>query len=110
MPGLPIQAGLHVYAHCQKDTPGGVALLVINTDRNAPHALTLPVPPRSATRWTPQTCWMSSVRLNGQPLALGADDELPAIAGVPTAAGTLTFAPATITFLAIPEAGNKACR
>ena len=40
--GVPIQSGLHVYAHCQRGMPGGVALLVINTDRNAPHALMLP--------------------------------------------------------------------
>src|SRR6202140_3766577 len=37
--GVPIQTGLHVYAHCQRGTPGGVTLLVINTDRNAPHSL-----------------------------------------------------------------------
>jgi len=29
---------------------------------------------------------------------------------VPTPAGTLTFAPATITFLAVPTAANSACR
>ena len=34
-PGLPIQAGLHVYAHCRRGMPGGVTLLVINTDRGA---------------------------------------------------------------------------
>ena len=44
------------------------------------------------------------------PLALSAGGELPTIAGAPAAAGTVTFAPATITFLAIAEAGNEACR
>src|SRR4051812_41202141 len=39
--GVPIQAGLHVYAHCHSGTRGGVSLLIINTDSNAPHALTL---------------------------------------------------------------------
>ena len=38
-PGVPLHAGLHVYAHCQRGTPGGVALLVINTDRDASHSL-----------------------------------------------------------------------
>ena len=33
--GLPVQSGLHVYAHCQRDAPGGVTLLVINNDRTA---------------------------------------------------------------------------
>ena len=31
--GLPARAGLHTYAHCLRGNPGGVALLVINTDR-----------------------------------------------------------------------------
>jgi hypothetical protein len=50
------------------------------------------------------------VRLNGRTLALSAGDELPTITGIPTTANTLTFAQATITFLAIPAAGNNACR
>jgi hypothetical protein len=37
-------------------------------------------------------------------------DDLPRIAGVTTAAGTITFAPATITFLGIPTVANSACR
>src|SRR5229473_8241859 len=40
--GVPIQTGLHVYAHCQRGAPGGVSLLIINTDRNASHSLMLP--------------------------------------------------------------------
>ena len=31
--GIPIQDGLHVYAHCLRGTPGGVALLAINNNR-----------------------------------------------------------------------------
>ena len=107
--GVPIRSGLHVYAHCQRGTPGGVALLVINTDRDAPHALTLPA---ASLRYTLDAANLldDRVRLNGRPLALGPGDELPAITGAPTKAGTLTFAQATITFLAIPDAGNNACR
>jgi hypothetical protein len=41
---------------------------------------------------------------------LSTKDDLPEIRGVPTPAGTLAFAPATITFLAIPTAANRACR
>ena len=52
----------------------------------------------------------SNVRLNGNSLALTATDELPPIAGAPTTANTVTFKPATITFLAIPAAGNNTCR
>ncbi len=107
--GVPIQSGLHVYAHCQRDTPGGVALLVINTDRNAPHSLMLPT---AAVRYTLDAASLRDerVRLNGSVLALGAGDELPPVAGARTTSNSLTFAQATITFLTIPGAGNNACR
>ena len=107
--GVPVRSGLHVYAHCQRGKPGGVALLVINTDRDAPHTVMLPAP---SVRYALDAADLldEHVRLNGHPLALAAGDELPAIEGVPTAGDTVTFAPATITFLAIPEADNHACR
>jgi hypothetical protein len=107
--GVPVQAGLHVYAHCQRGMPGGVALLVINTDRGTPHALMLPT---ASVRYTLDAANLldERVRLNGHPLVLSAGGELPTIAGAPAAADRVTFAPATITFLAIAEAGNEACR
>ena len=52
----------------------------------------------------------ASVRLNGHTLELGAMDDLPDLAGVPTPSGKLNFAPTTITFLAIPAAANYECR
>jgi len=107
--GVPIRAGLHVYAHCQRGTRGGVSLLVINADRNMPRALTLA---RAAERYTLSTSNLhdGSVRLNGHRLELKASGDLPSLMGISTAAGALTFAPATITFLAIPTASNGACR
>jgi len=107
--GVPIEMGLHVYAHCQRRTSGGVALLVINNDRNAARTLTLP---EASERYTLDAASLQdgSVRLNGSQLALDAAGELPHLAGVKLAAGQITFAPATITFLAIPGAGNSACR
>ena len=108
-PGMPVRAGLHVYAHCQPATPGGVTLLVINTDFNSSHALTVPI---ASERYTLDAATLQDavVRLNGHSLALEADDELPHTDGAPTEAGAVQFAAATITFLAIPTAGNKACR
>jgi hypothetical protein len=107
--GLSIQKGLHVYAHCQRGTAGGVSLLIINTDRNAPHSLMLPT---ASERYTLDAASLrdTTVRLNGLTLELGVRDDLPRIASVRTVAGTLTFAPSTITFLAIPAAANSACR
>ena len=52
----------------------------------------------------------ATVRLNGNTLTLGPDDRVPPMTGVPASAGLLTMAPATITFLAAPEAANAACR
>ena len=109
--GLPIQAGQQVYAHCLRGTPGGVALLVINTDTAAVRTLTLPT---AAERYTLTSVGSDlqtkNIQLNGTALTLGAGDELPRFVGVPTPAGAVAFAPATITFLALPAAGNIACR
>jgi heparanase len=107
--GLPAQSDFHVYAHCQRGMSGGVTLLVINTDRNAPYALVLPT---ASMLYVMDAVNMldSHVRVNGTALALGADDTLPSISGKPTPAGSVTFAQATITFAVIPEAGNPACR
>jgi hypothetical protein len=107
--GVPIQAELHVYAHCQPGTRGGVSFLVINTSSNAPHALMLS---SASERYTLDAANLrdGTVRLNGRTLELGIKDDLPLMAGVRTAAGALTFAPATITFLAIPAAANSACQ
>jgi hypothetical protein len=107
--GLPLQSGLHVYAHCQRDKSGGVTLLVINTDRDAPHTLMLPT---ASVLYALDAAnpLDAQVRVNGTTLALGAGDTLPFMPGAPTPAGLVTFAQATITFVAIPEAGNNACR
>ena len=47
--GVPIQKGLHVYAHNLRSTPGGVALLVINNDRDAVRTLSIPTAARRYT-------------------------------------------------------------
>jgi hypothetical protein len=107
--GVPIEAGLHVYAHCQRGTSGGVALLVINTDRIASHRLSLAKP---SERYTLDAASLraSTVWLNGATLGLDDKGDLPPIMGASTPAGVLAFAPATISFLTIPESGNSACR
>jgi glycosyl hydrolase family 79 len=107
-PGVPIQRGLHVYAHCQRKTPGAVVLLVINNDPQAPHALVLP---NSSERFTLDAATLqdASMRLNGALLTEEAVDQLPRLAGLPTSAGPVKFAPATITFLVIPGAANRNC-
>jgi hypothetical protein len=48
--------------------------------------------------------------LNGSELKLGAGDALPKINGKPAAAGQMTLAPASITFVAFPKAQNASCQ
>ena len=107
--GVPIQMGLHVYAHCERQVSGGVTLLLINNDRNAARTLILP---KISERYTLDAANLQdvTVRLNGHALLLDEADELPRRTGVRAATGPLILAPATITFLAIPGAGNSACR
>jgi len=107
--GVPAETGLRVYAHCQRNAPGGVALLVINTSTTATRMLQVPA---AGGRYTLSAATLQSptVQLNGQPLVLGAGDELPGLVGAPVGAGRLRVAPATITFVELPAAGNPACR
>jgi hypothetical protein len=107
--GVPIEPGLHVYAHCQRSTSGGVTLLAINTDRNEARTLSLP---DASERYMLDagTLQDAAVRLNGQVLSLRSGDEFPRLIGVGMPAGPVTLPAATISFLAIAEAGNSACR
>ena len=105
----PVEPGLHVYAQCLRGRSGGVALLALNLDRTRPAVLDLPT---AAERYTLTADQLQSgtVKLNGRPLALTAEDAIPALTPARAPRGQLTLAPASITFLAIPAAANRACR
>jgi heparanase len=107
--GLQNRDGLHVYGHCLRGVPGGVAILVLNTSPTETTTLSMPVPANRSTL-TASTLTAASVMLNGRALALGTNDQLPVLDGQATAIGPLDFAAASITFLALPAAGNSACR
>ncbi|MES1257519.1 MAG: hypothetical protein ABUS51_03780 [Acidobacteriota bacterium] len=101
--------GLHLYAHCLRGQPGGVALLAINTDRGASQAIELAA---TGERFTlsalkPED---TAVQLNGTDLKLGEGDVLPQLNGASAPSGQVTLAPASITFLAFPNANNPGCR
>ncbi|MGH6778978.1 MAG: hypothetical protein ACRECL_13380 [Bradyrhizobium sp.] len=108
-PGVPGGGGLHLYAHCLRRSRGGVALLAINADRRVAHAIEVPT---AAVRYTLDAASLfgRKVRLNGRALRMTAGSRLPSMAGAPAGAGTVKFAPATITFLAMADAGNPACQ
>jgi hypothetical protein len=105
----PSHAGLHLYAQCRRDHPGGVTLLAINTSRTQRASVDIPL---AAERYalTAQRLEDSTVELNGNGLALDANDVLPTLRGTPVPAGQVTLAPASITFLTFADAGNASCR
>lgn len=101
--------GLNVYAHCLRGHPGGVALVAINLDRSAKARLRIPT---TARRFTLSADRLESevVRLNGQALRLQPEDRLPPLDSQALRRGTHSLAPASITFLAMPDAQNRACQ
>ena len=115
---------LYAYAHCLESHPGGVAMLLVNPDQRRTYQLNVPT---DSGRYTltaerffsavdaalaegRQPTADSRVDLNGKPLALSSDDDLPQLTGERVQAGKLALAPRSITFLAIPSANDSACR
>jgi heparanase len=98
---------VYVYAHCLQNHPGGVSLLVINADRQQVHEITSP---SDAERYTLTAKQLqdTSVQLNGKTLQLR-DDDMPQFLVQSTRAGHISFAPSSITFLAIANADNNNC-
>jgi heparanase 1 len=99
---------LHLYAHCLRNQPEGVALLAINADRTASQELDVPTASERYTL-TAKELLDNKVELNGNELKPGSNGDLPQLMGKPQSPGRVTFAPASITFLAIPNAGNAVC-
>ena len=99
---------VYVYAHCLQNHPGGVGLLIINADRQQANEITLPF---DAERYTLTAKQLQdrTVQLNGKMLQLNSSGDVPQFAGQSTRAGRLSFAPTSVTFLAIPNAGNNNC-
>jgi hypothetical protein len=108
-PGPSPAPSLHLYAQCLRDHPGGVALLVINTDRTASQELVVPNPSDRYTL-TAKDLLDTTVQLNGTTLRINGDGALPQITGKPIPPGPVRFAPASITFLTIQDARNSSCQ
>jgi len=85
-----------------------VTLLVINADRQQVHEITLP---SDAERYTLTAKQLqdTSIELNGKTLQLNRDGDVPQFLGQSTRAGHISFAPTSITFLAITNAENRNC-
>jgi heparanase len=78
---------------------------VINNDKTASQSINLST---AAERYTLTAKNLTDrvVQLNGNELKVGPNDRLPELKGTPTKSGPITFAPASITFLAMREAHN----
>jgi hypothetical protein len=105
----PSRPGLHLYAQSLRDHPGGVTLLAINTSPTQRESIDLPMP---AHRYTLTTRKLEDghVQLNGDELKLWPNGDLPGAQPRRIPAGRVELAPASITFLAILDAGNESCR
>ena len=99
--GIAISEGAHVYAHSRKDGKDGVTYLVINSSRTDVTTVELP---KDAVRYTLDgngDMRSPIMYLNGAPLTLGENDEIPVMEGVAQAAGSVELAPGTCTFFVI---------
>jgi hypothetical protein len=104
----PIQPGLHIYAHCLRGAPGGVALLAINlTDARSSVTVDSAADLYALTAPELQS---RTVLLNGQPLALGPDDALPDIRPVAQRGRRITLEPTSLNFIALSQVDNPVCR
>lgn len=108
-PGPSPAPSLRLYAHCLRNRSGGVALLVINTDGTSSQVLTIPVPSERYTL-TAMNLQDTVVQMNGSELKVGTDGNVPQLTGASAQSGKLVFAPLSITFLAMPNAGNSSCQ
>ena len=105
-PGVPATENLRVYAQCMNSSSGGVALVIVNLDKTSEASLKLPI---SAERYTLSSpdLFSATVLLNGKELKVGSDGTVPSIEAQSSNPGTIRLAPLTITFLALPSAGNS---
>jgi hypothetical protein len=108
-PGAPPAANVYLYAHCLREHRGGVALLAINADTSTSSEIQLPTAAMRYTLSSPQLEG-DDVQLNGTTLKLGVHDAFPPLEGDRIPAGRVILQPATVTFLAIPDARSASCR
>jgi heparanase len=107
-PQISAAPNIYLYAQCLAERPGGVTLLVINADRQRSFDLNLPTVGERYTL-TAKQLEDAAVELNGKLLRLTSRGDLPQFEGEPVKAGLVSFAPTSITYLSIANAGNASC-
>lgn len=99
--------GLHVYAHCLRETPGGVVLLALNLG-STPQTVNAGMAAQVYALTAPELQGRT-VMLNGKTLAIGNDDRLPPMPPVAIASGKVVLSPTSSAFIALPGARNRNC-
>lgn len=95
----PLREGMHVYAHSRRDGKPGYCYIVINNSKNEE---TIEIPSES-------TCYQLSAKelrgktvlLNGQPLSLTEDEQLPTLEGKPQPTGVSSLPSVSVTFFVL---------
>ena len=95
-----VPEGVYAYAHSRKDGKNGAAYLIINTSEHETVTLDLPC---DAQRYMLSADSLRStiMKLNGTPLVLGSNNELPDLKPTFQPAGTLELPAASCTFLIV---------
>ncbi len=101
------RSGVNLYATCQPGVSGGVTLLAINLGEQASSISA--AGPADLYALTAPNLRSREVMLNGTPLELGPGDTVPDTNPVRQQSGDVMLAPTSITFIALPQAGNPAC-
>jgi hypothetical protein len=101
----PRGESVRLYAHCLRGRSGGVAIVAVNTGDPA----TLDLGRGTAEVYSLTASGDHGVALNGQTLAL-AGPALPRLTSVQRRGATVGLAARSVTFVALPNAANPACR
>ena len=99
--------GLHTYAHCLRGVRGGVALLALNLTGEQ---MVIGTPGRAQVyTLTSPELQSQTVLLNGSALAVRTDNRLPAMAPRMASGQRIDLPAQSISFIALPGAGNRNC-
>ena len=100
--GQEIREGFHCYVHSRKDGKKGYAYMIVNNSSLEAALVELPC---KSTVYALTADYLRSPKLllNGKPLELTGTAQLPPLEGKMQEAGTLSLAPASVTFLVLEE-------
>ena len=95
--GIPVEMGKHVYCH-SRDGKDSYVYLVINDSRAESTTVELPKDAVQYILGGNGDLRSTVMYLNGRPLVLGENDELPDLSGEAVAAGTVELTPGAFAF------------